>query len=336
MTLLYKRPDSPFFYVTRTRESTKTSNRKQAEEFARKSLSAVWRAEELGEEIHTWKELKDTWLDIKADKRSLNRDEGIIEDFDEFLLPRQMGDLSPLGLLSGDVLRKYGALVKARASASTANRNLACLRSMLNKAAEYEWIPKCPAIEMYEVVEKEPRWFRPEEFDRISAALPEGIVRDIAEMGLQTGMRFSNVAGLRWDWITEDGLVALVPAVSAKTKRLYTVPLSTRAREIVARWRAVREDSPFVFTRDGERLKTIRFWWEQAFVKTGIKYAPPHTLRHTFASWHTRNETPDRVLQAMGGWSSAAMLKRYGHHEVSHLTKYADNLNANDTAGEPK
>jgi integrase len=326
MSLLYKRPGSPNWYVTRTRESTKTSNRKQAEEFARKALSAAWRQESLGEERHTWKELAETWLDLKASKRSLARDEFIIDDFTEFLLPRELRD-KDLNDIPKDTCRKYAALVKARASASTANRHLACLRSMLNKAVEYEWLEKCPQIEMYPVTKDAPRWLTGEEFDRIAAALPEGVIRDIAVMALQTGMRFSNVAGLRWEWITADGTVAIVPATSAKTKRTYTVPLSTQARAIIQKWDLVGKSSPFVFTRDGEPLTTIRYWWERACTEVGID-CRPHDLRHTFASWHMQNGTPDRVIQEMCGWASGAMLQNYAHLATTHLSAYADNHNS--------
>jgi integrase len=329
MSLLYKRPGSPYFYVTRTRQSTGTSNRKLAEEFARKAVTEAWRRDDLGEETHTWGQLTETWLDLKAHKKSLDRDEFITDDFKAFLIKR---DLHAVDLhdLPKDICRKYGALVKARASASTANRHLACLRSMFNQAVDNEWLDKCPQIEFYHVVKDEPRWLTPAEFETIQNALPEGFARDIATLGLQTGMRFSNVAGLRWDWITADGAVAIVPATSAKTERTYTVPLSTKARAVIDRWKD-KQSGPYVIHRDGERVKSIRFWWERACTDIGIE-CRVHDLRHTFTSWHLQNKTPDRVIQEMCGWASPAMLQNYGHLATSHLTEYADNHNtATDT-----
>jgi integrase len=201
---------------------------------------------------------------------------------------------------------------------------------MLGKAVDYGWLYKCPLIENYPITRNAPRWLRPEEFDKISNALPEGFARDIAFMALQTGMRFSNVAGLRWEWITADGTVAIVPATSAKTVRTYTVPLSTKAREMIAHWRE-RQNGPYVIHREGERVKSIRYWWGKACKKVGIK-CRPHDLRHTFASWHAQHGTPDRVIQEMCGWSSPAMLQNYAHLATEHLTRYADNLNSRKDA----
>lgn len=328
MTLLYKRPDSPFFYVTRTRESTKTSNRKQAEEFARKSLSAVWRAEELGEEIHTWAELCASWLDLKADKRSLPRDEYIISDATDFFRRRELTD-KPLSCITNDAIRAYGAFVKARASASTANRHLALIRSLMNKADEYDWIVKAPSIEMYQITRDAPRWLTPAEFDTLSACLPEGALRDMAVVAVQTGMRYSNVAGLRWSWITPDGSIAVVPATVTKTGRTYTIPLSTLARTVIARRRTLAAPGAiYVFPRDDEDqpYTSIRFWWERACSQSGVE-CRFHDLRHTFASWHVQRGTPDRVVQQMGGWAGPAMLERYAHLSTAHLTEFADNLN---------
>ena len=38
-----------------------------------------------------------------------------------------------------------------------------------------------------------------------------------------------------------------------------------------------------------------------------------HDLRHTWASWHVQGGTPLFVLQEMGGWASAEMVRRYAH-----------------------
>lgn len=50
------------------------------------------------------------------------------------------------------------------------------------------------------------------------------------------------------------------------------------------------------------------------------------SLRHTWASWHRQNDVPTWVLQELGGWKSAEMVRRYAHLSVKHLAPYADQL----------
>lgn len=319
MSLLFKRKGSPYWYVTKTRESTKTVNRKLAEEFARKALTEHWRTESLGEVTHTWEELVENWLDFKEISASYDQDRMVIERFSELLKRRE---ITALEGIDGDVIDAYGKAVKAETSPSTANRHFTTLRAMLNRAHGKGWLATVPRIENYATPTKEPRWLTLAQFETILPHLPDWVA-DMAVVAVQTGMRYSNVAGLRWDWISADGSVIIVPAVQAKTRRTYTVPVSSKTKEIFKKLRPGQSLSPFVF---GDKRR-IRYWWEMAVDKAGFPGFRWHDLRHTWASLHTQKGTPDRVLKEMGGWASTRMLETYAHLATSHLIEYADNLN---------
>jgi integrase len=331
MSLLYKRPGSPYWYVTKTRESTKTVNRKLAEEFARKALTAHWRADALGEAVHTWDDLVDDWLDIKDGRASYAQDRMVIERMSELLKRRE---ITALADITADVVAYYAKVVKAESTAATANRHLTTLRAMLRRAAAKGWIDRAPTIENYQITKREPNWVTIDQFNTILPHLPEWVA-DMAVMAVQTGMRFDNVAGLRWDWISRDGNVVVVPAVAAKTKRTYTVPLSRKAKEVLHRRRGAHPVYVFVGKKrvaadryeDCAPVPTIRYWWESARERAGFPTLRWHDLRHTWASLHTQNGTPDRVLMEMGGWASPRMLDTYAHLSTAHLQEFADNLN---------
>jgi len=331
VSLLYKRPRSPYWYVTKTRESTRTANRKLAEEFARKSLTEAWRVDALGESVHTWNELSEAWLDAKSHKKALKDDERIIGDFTDWISTRELAD-KDLGVLTGELIRNYGAFIKARASAGTANRHLAVIRAMLNIADEWGWVAKVPKIKLYKVAKKEPRWLTPEEVSALCAHMPQWL-QDMVVIGSQTGMRWSNVAGLRWDWINANGTVIHVPISDAKTDDTYTVPLSQIAKGVLSRLQDARIGSePYVFVAEGFETPIahyhMKYRLNQAIEASGIKRCKFHDFRHTFASWHMQRETPERIIQELGGWKSPAMLQTYAHLATKHLVHYADNLNA--------
>jgi integrase len=48
-----------------------------------------------------------------------------------------------------------------------------------------------------------------------------------------------------------------------------------------------------------------------------------HDFRHTWASWLIQNGAPEHLIQALGGWKTAAMVKRYATLQVQHLAPTA-------------
>jgi integrase len=82
-----------------------------------------------------------------------------------------------------------------------------------------------------------------------------------------------------------------------------------------------------VFAFRGETVaKVSTAAWKKALKRAGIEDFRWHDLRHTWASWHVQNGTPLTVLQELGGWESAQMVRRYAHFSAAHLTAYVEKL----------
>ena len=81
--------------------------------------------------------------------------------------------------------------------------------------------------------------------------------------------------------------------------------------------------------------------WIRALVRAGIVDFRWHDLRHTWANWHVQAGTPLHVLQELGGWESAEMVRRYAHLSSEHLAGYVEkfsglqSVNGYDLATEP-
>lgn len=328
MSLLYKRDNSPYFYVTKTRQSTKTINRKDAEEFARKALKDLWREEALGEKTRTWAALCEAWADAKTNKKTLYVDITHMDDMSKYLArTMRLDDVGSLKLteLTADVVRQYGAQVRLRATESTANRSLATIRAMLNLAAEYEWIARAPKVKKYALPKKDKKvkYLTLEQFGEVCKHLPDYAVQ-LFTISLQTGLRFANAKGLRWSWLTSDGRIAHIPADETKTARMYTVPLNAVARAVVEAQRG--KDAEFVFEQHS--YDHYRYLWDTAIKVSKVPVITIHGLRHTFASLHAMAGTPFPVLAEMGGWEGTKMLTEvYAHLSTAHVESFADNLN---------
>lgn len=63
--------------------------------------------------------------------------------------------------------------------------------------------------------------------------------------------------------------------------------------------------------------------WRKALKRAGITNFRGHDLRHTWASWLVQRRVPLFVLQELGGWQSAEMVRRYAHLSPSVNARYA-------------
>lgn len=51
-----------------------------------------------------------------------------------------------------------------------------------------------------------------------------------------------------------------------------------------------------------------------------------YDLRHTWASWLVQRRVPLYVLQELGGWQSAEMMRRYAHLSPSVNARYTSEI----------
>ncbi|MDP3370958.1 MAG: tyrosine-type recombinase/integrase, partial [Brevundimonas sp.] len=71
----------------------------------------------------------------------------------------------------------------------------------------------------------------------------------------------------------------------------------------------VREDG-------GGQVKTA---WRGMLKRAGLTNFTPHDCRHTWATWHYRENRDLTALMKLGGWKSVAMVMRYAHVNTSEL-----------------
>jgi integrase len=125
-----------------------------------------------------------------------------------------------------------------------------------------------------------------------------------------TGMRRSEVRGLRWDDAGEGSVLRLEEQtirVIGKGGKLRLVPIHPALGEELAKSR--REPGRFVVPSDGANgvaLETI-----QAMVKRLHPVFTPHDYRRTVATSLARNGAPERIIDKIMGWSERSVRDRY-------------------------
>ena len=91
----------------------------------------------------------------------------------------------------------------------------------------------------------------------------------------------------------------------------------------------IGKHSTHVFSYRGNPVRQVNTKaWRLALQRAGIAEFRWHDLRHTWASWHAQAGTPLHVLQELGGWESAEMVRKYAHLSTVHLTEYVDRVSS--------
>jgi integrase len=313
--MLYKRSTKPgaHWWVRfsvkgqEVRQSSGTDRKESAEAFEQQLREAIWNEQNLGIEVHTWEEATERWFKEKAHKRSLLRDR---QAFSALELSGDISEIRP------DEISGVGA------------RELAALRSILNACVKWGWLDRSPKVEVPPPVEHDPRWINPAQFVTLIKELPPH-AQQIAKFGAATGLRSSNIRKLKWSAVLNK--TAYIASLSAKAKKPIGIPLNVDALAILRQQAKVHP--VYVFTDHLGRapVGSLKTCWGKARERAGIADFRFHDLRHTWAAWHVLGGTPPIILKELGGWSSLAMVEKYGHINPGHLADWAANSNISRT-----
>ncbi len=301
------------------RESTQTSDRRQAQEYHDTRKAECWRQSKLGESPrHTWQEAVVRWLE-ESQRKNLTSAAMHLRQAD-----RRLGALD-LPDITRDVLARYVCERKATGvKNSTVNQGLATIRTVLRAAVDWGWLVDAPRSKALPMPERRIRWLTREEADRLLAELPPYLAA-MMRFSLATGLRDQNVCQMDWKQIDLERRVAWLYGDQMKAGKPLTIPLNADAMVVL---RGQQGQHPqWVFPYRGHPLKTANVHtWREGLKRAGITDFRWHDLRHTWASWHVQAGTPLLVLKELGGWAKMDMVLRYAHLSVEHLADHAERI----------
>jgi integrase len=245
-----------------------------------------------------------------------------------------------------------------KVSASTVNRNLDDLKSMLGKAAAWNLIATNPIasvkrqrIDRTGVV----RFLEPAEAQRLLAALtarderqrtareqsnawrrargyqewpPLGTYADHLHpfilLLLNTGVRRGEAFALRWQDVDLTRATVTIRGETAKSGQSRVIPLNTTIAEVLTAWRgqwpeATPADLVFASTVSGEALTTIKTGWTSVLKAAKVTGFRLHDCRHHFASQLVMRGVDLVTVSRLLGHSDVRMTMRYSHLAPDHL-----------------
>jgi site-specific recombinase XerD len=133
---------------------------------------------------------------------------------------------------------------------------------------------------------------------------------------LDCGIRVSELCGLTVDGVDLDRELALVTGKGNKVRPVYFGARTARAldryRRERARQRHAHLDAFFLSQRGALSPDGVRDLVHVRGDLAGVPDLHPHRFRHTWAHDFLINGGQERDLKRLAGWSSDAMLERYG------------------------
>lgn len=302
-----------------TRQSTKTTDREQAEEFEHRERERLWRLYKLGDKSAVrWTEVAQRWMN-ETTKRSKKMDQMILT-----WLEPHIGD-EPISSLDREAIEELrGIALDEGWSRSTVDRYMCLVRSILKACAD-DWslLPRAPKVPMFNPEKTEPRWLTRDEWQRLRAQLPEHL-QLAAEFAILTGLRMRAMLSLTWDRIDLNTGRMWIPGSHQKAGRTHGMPVSKEAVAVLKKLRKLNPEGEHVFQWQGKPIDDCNGKsYQEAMKRAKIEGANWHTLRHTFASWAVQSGVTLQELMALGDWKSYSMVLRYAHLAPDHLAEAA-------------
>jgi integrase len=213
-------------------------------------------------------------------------------------------------------------------SGATINRELALLKTMLNKAVEWEKIKESPVnwrrIKKFTENGRE-RFLTPAEKARLfeEAGTVSPYLKNFLILAINTGLRKGEILGLCWRNVDLANGEIILEKVRRKNKIALRMPLNHIAIEAL---NSMPRDSEFVFYNPDTKgpVKDVRTAFETACKKADIKDLRIHDLRHTFATILSDEGFDIMTIMFLLGHSSSAMTEKYITRKTSRMKKAVD------------
>jgi integrase len=246
----------------------------------------------------------------KITKKSWIADEQDIPRFLNHWFERKLSTITKQEIqLIHEKIRKENGLYQA-------NRMLARIHIIYNKAIEWGWNGVNPANSIKKFKEKSrDRFLHPDELPRFFESLEaeeNSTIKDYIYVSLFTGARKSNVLSMKWEDINFERCEWLIP--ETKNGESLRVHLTEKVIDILKNRLQSSSNSKWVFESIGKtgHLVEPKSGWKRILQRAGIKDLRLHDLRRTLGSW-----------QAATGANSYIIGRSLGHKNQQSTAIYA-------------
>lgn len=255
----------------------------------------------------------------------------------------------PVSTITLSHLTRYAAARKeAGASPATYRYELVILKRGMRLAHREGRLASIPPFPSIRVENARTGFFEPEDFIRIHALLPAD-VKNLVEFLYLTGWRKDEAMHLEWRHVDmKHGSIHLDRGLTKnRAGRLLPFAADDRLKSILEEQRAYtdtvelerRVKVPWVFHRNGLRVKSFRTAWEKARKEAGLESALVHDFRRTAARRFIRAGANEKVTMELLGHKTRSMLDRYNVlnlRDMEDAVRLAARYEVSQTSSRPR
>ena len=229
------------------------------------------------------------------------------------------------------------------AATATIKRELAILCRAFTLAIKAGRLSRAPSFPTLRVNNARKGFVGGGDLERVIRELPDAI-RPVVWFAALTGWRRGEILSRTWAHVDfERGVIRLEPGETKNREgREFPFRALPPLAELLERQRehtrAVERETgrivPWVFHRDGERIKSLRNAWAGACRRAGVPAALFHDLRRTAVRNLERAGVPRSVAMKLTGHKTESVYRRYAIADAAALAEGVEKL-ARLHAGRP-
>ena len=326
------------FNGKRIQKSTKCKNKRDAEDVERAFRTQLAKGEigiEPKKEIPTFSQaVKDFLIWIKSEHREKpntqqgyeNSCKSLLVFFKEQPLDQiESQDVERYKIWRAKQTSKHKKILATKSkdvatiANATVNRELGCLRFIINRYIKFDILIKNPVSKVKFLKENLDRWrVMSREDERLYLTAASQPLLDIATLMLDCGCRPEELFKLECKNVNlEEGYLFVPFGKTRNAKRL--IPLSKRAATILEQ-RIKQTNGKYVFVNEltGKPITTLKKAHQGALKRSRIEHLRLYDLRHSFASRFVESGGDLITLKDLLGHASLNMVLRYAHPSQEH------------------
>jgi len=272
---------------------------------------------------HTFFGLADEYIKIMNYQRAFKSKRTIIKHLRE-----HFGDIK-LKDFNTKIVEEFKIKLMSARKPATVNRHLATLSHMFSKAEQWEMVDqdinkKVKNVKPLYEDNQRLRFLTVEECkDLINAASDS--IKPIIIIGINTGLRRSNVLSLSWDNIDfENNIISIK---TSKSNTVINMPMNDIVKQTLMNIPRIKDQNHLFSGIGGRVRKTVCDAFDKACKKAGLKDVTFHTLRHTFGSTLAIQGTDIITIKELMHHKTIKVTMRYMHLQPSQKTQAITNLN---------
>lgn len=221
-------------------------------------------------------------------------------------------------------VQRYVTKRSAEVSAHTVQKELNVLKHLLRLAVEWEVVPfnHAQGVKSPRVPAGRVRYLQPTELQAVMEASPEWL-RPIMAIAVSTGMRRSEILGLRWlDVDFRNGRLLLPQTKNGEGRIVYLNRLASMVLESLV---PGRPTDPIFADVTPEQVSVA---FARVCRKVGVADFRFHDLRHTAASWLRMQGADIHTVAQLLGHKDLRMAARYQHLSPTFLADAVKGLDS--------